>query len=239
LEANILHYKKEIESQLVIVKARERSLTFLLEQFKELPICPVCMDDIDVNTNCSVINVQGCNHIFCNGCIDYICASKSECKCPNCRANFNKSNLIKISSSNIIQKYPSKINKLIEIINSTDEQIIIFTQFTKLINKIHSILNSEQILTCVYNSSLDIDNFRQKNFKVLILSSINNASGLDLSFVNNIVIFEPIIGTYSYLRDIEKQIIGRIYRINQNQKTRVHRLIMANTIEEQIYNALS
>ena len=239
LEANILHYKKEIETQEVVVKARERSLTFLLEQFKELPMCPICMDDIDINTNCSVINVPGCNHIFCNGCIDYICATKSDCKCPNCRANFNKSNLIKISSNNVIQKYPSKISKLIEIINSIDKQIIIFSQFTKLIEKIHMILNSEQISTCVYNSSIDIDNFRQKNFKVLILSSTNNASGLDLSFVNNIIIFEPIIGTYSYLRDIEKQIIGRIYRINQQQHTRVHRLIMTNTIEEQIYNELS
>jgi SNF2 family DNA or RNA helicase len=237
LEANITHYKREIQSQELIVKSRQRSLTFLLDQFKELPMCPICMGDIDIDTNCSVI--VKCSHVFCTGCIEYITEiTKSECKCPNCRETFNKSDLIKVSSNNTIQKYPSKINKLIEIINSIDKQIIIFTQYDKLIDKIKNILNNENIQTNIYNSSIDVDEFKEKKYKVIILSSTNNASGLDLSFVNNIIIFEPVIGTYNYLRDIEKQIIGRIYRINQKQKTFFHRLIISNTIEEEIYKEI-
>jgi SNF2 family DNA or RNA helicase len=146
--------------------------------------------------------------------------------------------LIKITPTNIIQKYPSKIHKLIEIIKGIEGQVIIFTQYDKLIEKITLILNNEQIPTNIFNSTIDIENFRQQHFKVIILSSKNNASGLDLSFVNNIIIFEPIIGTYNYLKDIEKQIIGRIYRINQQNKTTVYRLIVANTIEEKIYQDL-
>jgi SNF2 family DNA or RNA helicase len=238
---NIQHFKREIESQNKAVESRTRSLNFLVEQFKEQPMCPVCLEDIETNTDCSIINVEGCNHVFCNSCIDYIVENNrvgvisSECKCPNCRKTFNKSNLIKITPTNIIQKYPSKIHKLIEIINLIPGQVIIFTQYDKLIEKISQILNNEQIPTNIFNSTIDIENFRQKHFKVIILSSKNNASGLDLSFVNNIIIFEPIIGTYNYLKDIEKQIIGRIYRINQQNKTTVHRLIVANTIEETIY----
>ncbi len=238
---NIQHYKKEIKSQTLAVESRTRSLNFLVEQFKDQPMCPVCLEDIQTNTDCSVINVEGCNHVFCNSCIDYIVENNrvgvlsSDCKCPNCRTTFNKSNLIKITPTNVIQKYPSKINKLIEIIKGIEGQVIIFTQYDKLIEKMTQILNNEQIATNVFNSSMDIENFKQKHFKVIILSSKNNASGLDLSFVNNIIIFEPIIGTYNYLKDIEKQIIGRIYRINQQNKTTVHRLIVANTIEETIY----
>lgn len=241
---NIQHFKREIDSQNKAVESRTRSLNFLVEQFKEQPMCPVCLEDIEINTDCSIINVEGCNHVFCNSCIDYIVENNrvgalvNECKCPNCRKIFNASNLIKITPTNIIQKYPSKIHKLIEIINLIPGQVIIFTQYDKLIEKISLILNNEKISTNVFNSSIDIENFKQQHFKVIILSSKNNASGLDLSFVNNIIIFEPIIGTYNYLKDIEKQIIGRIYRINQQNKTTVHRLIVANTIEETIYQEI-
>ncbi len=247
LQCNINHYKKEIDNQTKIVNMRSRSLDYLTEQFKEMPMCPVCLEDIEVNSNCAIINIPGCNHIFCKSCIDYIVEAgrvgagigileRNECKCPNCRKPFTKADLINVTTTNVVQKYPSKINKLMEIIKSIKGQIIIFSQFEKLIEKLVNILNCENISTCVLNSSVDIDNFRENKYKVIILSSKNNASGLDLSFVNNIIIFEPIIGTYNYLKDIEKQIIGRIYRINQKRKTTVHRLIVANTIEESIYN---
>ena len=71
--------------------------------------------------------------------------------------------------------------------------------------------------------------------RVLILSSVKNASGIDLSFVSNIIIFEPIIGDTLYLKDIEKQIIGRIYRINQTKDVNVYRFIIKDTIEYEIF----
>ena len=43
---------------------------------------------------------------------------------------------------------------------------------------------------------------------MLILSSKDEACGIDLSFVSDIIIFEPILG--NYVKDIEKQIVGRI-----------------------------
>ena len=68
------------------------------------------------------------------------------------------------------------------------------------------------------------------------MSSVKNASGIDLSFVSNIVIFEPIIGETLFLRDIEKQIVGRIYRINQIKDINVYRFIIKDSIEEIIFN---
>jgi len=82
----------------------------------------------------------------------------------------------------------------------------------------------------------DINNFKNDdNIKLLILSSVNNASGLDLSFVNNIIIFEPVIGDKLYLKDVEKQIIGRLHRINQTEIVNVYRFIINNTIEDEIF----
>ena len=77
--------------------------------------------------------------------------------------------------------------------------------------------------------------YKNKNRKAIIISSQKNASGLDLSFVKNVIIFEPIIGEYNFLRDTERQIIGRVFRINQKENVNVFRLIIRNTIEEEIY----
>jgi SNF2 family DNA or RNA helicase len=46
---------------------------------------------------------------------------------------------------------------------------------------------------------------------------------------------EPLHGEYSFRRDIEKQIIGRIHCIKQTSDSNVYRLVIKNTIEEQLY----
>ena len=61
------------------------------------------------------------------------------------------------------------------------------------------------------------------------------SSGLDLTYYSNVIIFEPFVN-YIYSREKEKQIIGRIHRINQTKPVNVYRLIIKNTIEEEIYN---
>jgi SNF2 family DNA or RNA helicase len=156
-------------------------------------------------------------------------AIKRNASCPYCR---NKNiNYITISNDVIIG-YSSKIIKLLEIIKSTKRQFIIFTQFDKIIEKLISILNKEDLTANSFSIS-NIEIFRNKEIQVLILSSKDEACGLDLSFVSDIIIFEPIIG--NYVKDIEKQIVGRIYRINQISECNIHRLIIKDTIEEQIY----
>jgi SNF2 family DNA or RNA helicase len=110
----------------------------------------------------------------------------------------------------------SKIQKLIEIINSIpDEKFIIYTQFDKIRESLNNINNINENL----------------NERLLILSSNINTSGLDYSYINNLIIFEPFDST----KEIEKQLIGRIYRINQKKDVKVHRLIIKNSIEEKLY----
>lgn len=73
--------------------------------------------------------------------------------------------------------------------------------------------------------------------QVLLMSSESMSSGLDLTYYSNVIIFEPFIN-YMYSREKEKQIIGRIHRINQTKLVNVFRLIIKNTIEEEIYNSI-
>ena len=111
------------------------------------------------------------------------------------------------------------------------------TQFDNLIDKIMFTLTKEKIPTIKFDFSEKIKVFKNDpNIRALVLSSVNKASGIDLSFVSNIIILEPIIGSNLFLRDIEKQIIGRIYRIGQQNNINVYRFIIKNTIEEIIFN---
>ena len=73
------------------------------------------------------------------------------------------------------------------------------------------------------------------DYKVIILSSEDNAAGIDLTQFNNVIIFEPFEDSL-YCKEIEKQLVGRVHRINQLKNVNVYRMIMLNTIEEQIYS---
>jgi SNF2 family DNA or RNA helicase len=227
LQNNILHYENLIKEQKTIIDNLNRPVQFLKSQLSEEKTCAIgmCVSDDDIKKTYALLTE--CNHYFCVPCLEL--AIKRNASCPYCR---NKNiNYITISNDVIIG-YSSKIIKLLEIIKSTKRQFIIFTQFDKIIEKLISILNKEDITANSFSIS-NIETFRSKEIQVLILSSKDEACGLDLSFVSDIIIFEPIIG--NYVKDIEKQIIGRIYRINQISECNVHRLIIKDTIEEQIY----
>jgi len=157
-----------------------------------------------------------------------------------CKRNINKEKMYTITNLNQIKlKYSTKIDKLLDILHSTPnptDKVIIYTQFDNMIEKLVQTLNLEGIGSIQFEDPRQIEEFRNNVSKrVLIISSVKNASGIDLSFVSNIVIFEPIIGDTLYLKDIEKQIVGRIYRINQTKDINVYRFIVKDTIEYEIF----
>ena len=97
------------------------------------------------------------------------------------------------------------------------------------------VFEKNEISALVLDDYEKINQFKNTDTKALILSSLNNASGLNLQFCQNIIIFEPIKGDYIFLREIEKQVIGRIMRIGQKKKCKVTRFIVKDTIEEELY----
>jgi SNF2 family DNA or RNA helicase len=228
LHDNLRFYESLIKEQKKLIEDLERPVKFLKSQLIEEKTCSIgmCVSEDDIKKTYAILTE--CNHYFCVTCLES--ALKTKQSCPYCRST--KVKYITISNDVVIP-YSSKIIKLLEIIKSVKRQFIIFTQFDNIITKLINILNEENI-SAVSFSIHNIEIFRKKDIQVLILSSKDEACGLDLSFVSDIIIFEPIIG--NYIKDIEKQIIGRIYRINQISECNAHRLIIKDTIEEQIYH---
>lgn len=231
LHDNIRHYENLIKEQDVIVKKLEAPINFLKSQLAEDKTCAIGMCEEDtINTNYAMFTK--CNHYFCTPCLK--AALKKNKACPYCRST----DIEFVTISNDTNKkipYSTKINKLLEIIQTTSRQFIVFTQFEMIIEKLITILGREGINAAPF-SIPNVELFRNNNLRVLILSSKDEACGLDISFVSDIIIFEPVVG--NYVKDIEKQIVGRIYRINQTSECNVHRLIVNNTIEEKIYKDL-
>jgi SNF2 family DNA or RNA helicase len=242
------HYiliKNKIERQSEIVNNKKKSYDFLNSQICSEKECPVCLDQIE---DTDEYNMLPCGHIFCVECFEVILYQKT--KCDVCNKNINKGQITQIS--NYTEKkmnYGTKINKLIILVNDlvdkkkngeTDsDKLVIYSQFPEMLDELVEILSSEGIKSLIFNNQMDIKKFKNDdNFKCLIISSTKNAAGMDLSFVNNILIYEPIKGNKTYLRDVEKQIIGRIYRINQTKVSNVYKFIINDTIEKKIYNEL-
>jgi SNF2 family DNA or RNA helicase len=237
---NINHYKHKIKEQEEIVTNRKQAFDYLNNKINDTnKKCPICIGEI---TDGDKYDVPECGHICCTECMNYWLTSNSSCTV--CRRQIKKDKMYTITNLTQVKlKYSTKIDKLIEILSSTPnstDKIIIYTQFDNMIEKLVQTLNAEGFGSIQFEEPSQIDEFKNNNSKrVLILSSVKNASGIDLSFVSNIVIFEPIIGDTLYLRDIEKQIVGRIYRINQTRNINIYRFIIKDTIEYEIFQKAS
>ena len=233
LEHNIEHFKQRLRNQGEVTENRKRSYDFFKKQVEESSkTCPICTSDIDLDNGYCL---TPCSHIVCSSCAERW-FEKAE-TCPVCRTHAPHESLTFVINHVARQKYSTKIAELVSILQS-GEQFIVYTQFESIQKELEKIFMAEFISFCTLNEPSDIEKFRDEKRKCLLILSGKNASGLDLSFVNNVVIFEPIVGSYNFLRDTERQIIGRVYRMNQTKVVNVFRLIVRNTIEEELYKEL-
>jgi SNF2 family DNA or RNA helicase len=72
--------------------------------------------------------------------------------------------------------------------------------------------------------------------KVILLSLKNSASGTNLTEASHIFFIEPINDKKEVCKAIEGQAIARACRIGQQHKIQLYRLLVKDTIEEDIYN---
>ena len=223
-------------------------------------ICGICLGEI-VNGNVGVIK---CGHIFCFSCLNdmYEMSMKSKyCipKCPTCRKNIRKESILKLScvmeknidpnkdptklnKQELINKVGTKLANLISFLRENQKHTIIFSQWHDLLTKIGVVLKEHGIknIFCKGNAFQKDKAVRKFNnddsIKVIMLSSDSAASGTNLTKATQIILIDPVYGTYQHRKDIEEQAIGRSNRLGQTEKLYVIRFVIRNTIEEIIYN---
>ncbi len=131
---------------------------------------------------------------------------------------------------------------LIFYLRERDEHAIIFSQWDDLLKRVGRILNENGIKNVFckgncYQRDKAIREFNEDDkVKVIMLSSESAASGTNLTKATQVILLDPIYGNYKYRKGQERQAIGRAHRLGQKKNIKVVRLIIKDSVEEEIYN---
>lgn len=213
--------------------------------------CGICLGEIPEND----IGVTKCGHIFCYQCIKTIINQKQQC--PYCRKGVKENELYMISYEknknkqqdskeikdklSLINKIGTKLANLIYYLKKTNEHTIIFSQWDDLLLKVGEILDTHGIKNTfcrgnVWQRDKAIRTFNsQDDVKVIMLSSESAASGTNLTKASQVILLDPVYGSYEFRKNTEWQAVGRAHRMGQTKEVKVVRFVVKDTVEEEIY----
>ena len=131
----------------------------------------------------------------------------------------------------------AKLARLMEMVLellSEGRKIIVFSQFTSMLDLIQRRFDAERIRYSVLTGEtrdrkLAIDGFQSGNSDVFLISLKAGGVGLNLTTADTVVIFDPW-----WNPAVEEQAIDRAHRIGQDKAVFVYRLVAADTIEEKM-----
>ncbi|KAH8725061.1 SNF2 family N-terminal domain-containing protein [Phaeosphaeriaceae sp. PMI808] len=133
----------------------------------------------------------------------------------------------------------TKIRQLLQILEkeTPDHKVIVFSQFTSMLDLIEPFLKRESYNFTRYDGSMRND-LREaslhklrndKRTRVLLCSLKCGSLGLNLTAASRVVIMEPFWNPF-----VEEQAIDRVHRLNQTVDVTVYRLSIHNSVEERI-----
>ena len=125
-----------------------------------------------------------------------------------------------------------KIDALKDLLDSTDDRVIIFYTWNKELSIIKSLVG-ERPISEVNGHTKDLTNYETQDDSITLVQYQSGAKGLNLQKANKMVFFTPTDKSDDY-----QQAIKRIHRIGQKSTCFYYRLIVENSIETDIYRAL-
>ncbi|KAK7279210.1 hypothetical protein RJT34_24256 [Clitoria ternatea] len=205
--------------------------------------CAICMESPDdpVFTPCA--------HRFCRECLFNCWGTSAGGKCPICRQELKKNDLItapsespfKVDVKNNLTE-SSKVSKLLHFLqdtqdSSSDVKSIVFSQWTSFFDLLENPLRKRGIGFLRFDGKLTqkqrervLDEFNETREKRVLLMSLKAGGvGLNLTAASNVFIMDPW-----WNPAVEEQAIMRIHRIGQKRKVIVRRFIVKGTVEDRL-----
>lgn len=110
---------------------------------------------------------------------------------------------------------------------------IIFSQFTDFLEVLAVAMNRCYISHCsILNHKEQIERFRHDpNIECFLLDAKSDCSGLNLTGATHVFLCEPLVNPA-----IELQAVARVHRIGQRRATTVWMTLIADSVEEAVYN---
>lgn len=209
---------------------------------EEVTDCPVCCEDFGADRP---VNVTKCGHTFCGECIR-ACINENHI-CPTCKTPIKSAADIYVIStpeelSDMLKILGSKVSVLVSLlkrtIESSTENVIVFSEWDNLLRYTGNLLNSVGIKTLFMSGNANTKttvlrkfNDSKEDFRVLMLSSKKSAEGTNLTRATKIIFMDPIYGENRDL--VIRQAIGRSMRMNQKSDIEVINLVLEGTVEEE------
>ena len=133
----------------------------------------------------------------------------------------------------------SKLDILMNIINDcNNEKILVFSQFTKVLEVISKRLDECNIPYSYLDGKTNakdriklVEEFNKNNDKVFLISLKAGGTGLNLTSASIVVHFDPW-----WNPSVENQASDRAHRIGQKNVVNVIKLIAKDTVEERVIN---
>ncbi|KAI9280662.1 SNF2 family N-terminal domain-containing protein [Sporodiniella umbellata] len=137
----------------------------------------------------------------------------------------------------------AKIDKTMQILedsarhSNNKDKTIVFSQFTTMLSLLESPLQRKGIAYLRYDGSMNVRQraeavnkfFDDPNIKVLLVSTKCGSLGLNLTCANRVILLD-----IWWNPAVENQAIDRVHRIGQKKNVEVHRIFIANTVEDRI-----
>ncbi len=133
-----------------------------------------------------------------------------------------------------------KMNLLLQVISNAignGHRILIFSQFTSMLQIISDALNEQQVeffyldgSTPIEQRNKDVKTFNEGERQVYLISLKAGGTGLNLTGADMVIHYDPW-----WNPAVEEQATDRVYRIGQKNNVNVMKLITKGTIEEKIY----
>ena len=128
-----------------------------------------------------------------------------------------------------------KLEALKDLLESTEDRVIIFYSFNEELDKITSIVKDlDRPVSIVNGQTKDLKAYETHQNSVTLVQYQAGAMGLNLQKANKIVYFTPPLSSELY-----EQSKKRIHRIGQERPCFYYNLICKNSIEPRIYEVLA
>src|SRR5204862_3703614 len=134
-----------------------------------------------------------------------------------------------------------KVDKRCELLrrfNENGDRTLVFSQFTMVMDILEHVLETLHMsffrldgTTSVEDRQSILDAFHERvDIPVFLLSTKAGGAGINLACANKVIIFDS---SFNPQEDIQAE--NRAHRVGQTREVEVVRLVMKDTIEEQIY----
>ncbi len=163
---------------------------------------------------------------------------------------FNKDRVITIGNTELVgdtsltkmlylrqlasQYNPNKLAVLKDLLESTNDRVIIFYNFTEEMKQIKDyLLKIEKPISIVNGGTKDLENFKSKDNSITLVQYQAGAMGLNLQLSNKIIYYSLPLAS-----ELFEQSKKRTHRIGQTRTCMYWYLITKGSIEEQIFEVL-